>query len=137
MPDVIFPALQSPNWKLTRTPQWLTLRQESASGKLVRASLRSRPLWKWTLKNGVLQAQSTIADLQAIQDFFNDEAQGMANSFLWRDPEDTTIQDAAVQVDVDGVLYWRVALLEDAIDLERFAYELWQVGSISFSQVRN
>jgi hypothetical protein len=134
MADVVFPTLTSPNWKLTRTPQWSSIAQTSAAGRRYRAALRSRPLWKWTLKNGVLQADPTIADLQAIEDFFNARG-GTADSFLWQDPEDTTIGDPSVQVLNAGVYYWRVAFLADALDFERFAGHLWKLGSVSFSEV--
>src|SRR5689334_24417532 len=112
MPDILFPTLQSSNWKATRTSQWSTMTQTSAAGRRQRAALRSRPLWKWTLKNGVLQSDPTIADLQAIQNLFNSTL-GMAGSFLWRDPEDATIADTSVQVLSGGVYYWRVAFLAD------------------------
>jgi hypothetical protein len=130
----VFPTLKSNNWKLTRTPQWSSIVQTSAAGWSQRAALRSRPLWKWTLKNGVLQSDPTIGDLQAIEDFFN-SVDGMAGSFLWRDPEDATISDSAVQVLSGGVYYWRVAFLADELDFERFANHLWQLGTLSFSEV--
>src|SRR5947209_793075 len=91
MSNIIFPTLKSPNWKLVRSPFYKTMVQESASGnKYVTAALRSGKLMKWGLKNGVLQADSTIADLQAIQNLF-DTMLGMYDSFLFKDPESQTL----------------------------------------------
>jgi hypothetical protein len=125
--NIIFPVLKSSNWKMTRTPQFKTLIQTSASGLRTRAALQSAPIWKWTLKNGVLQAAPTIADLQAIESLFN-SMYGMYDSFLWRDPEFESL--------IPGYdTYYSVAFLTDALDFDRFAHELWELGTMSFQQV--
>src|SRR5690348_13538491 len=121
MSDTVFPTLVSSSWKMTRTPQWETGVQISASGVSCRAKYRSKPLWKWTLKNGILQSADTIADLQAIEGLYN-SLFGMYDSFLWPDPENSTIADGSVQVIVDGVSYWRVGFLKDDATFDRFAY---------------
>lgn len=125
MSDLAFPTLVSENWKLTRTPQFNTKVQISASGARTACGFRSTPLWRWTLKNGVLQSADTIADLQAIEGFVN-TLQGMWDSFLWTDPE--TLSSTTGEV--------RVALLADHHDFERLCHEIWQLGQISFQQVR-
>lgn len=125
MSDLAFPTLQASTWKLTRTPQFVTKEQLSASGARCAAAFRSTPLWKWTLKNGILQADDSIADLQAIEGFVNTLA-GMYDSFLWTDPEAPSFT---------GTNPTRVALLSDSPTFERFAYKLWQLGEISFEKV--
>jgi phage-related protein len=123
MSDLAFPTLISPNWKMTRTPQWMTKVQLASSGARTSAGLRSTPLWKWTLKNGVLLAAETVADLEAIEGFVNTLA-GMYDSFLWTDP------------DASGPGTVRVAFLSDAIQFERLSHQIWQT-SLSFEQVTN
>src|ERR1051325_7423240 len=130
----VFPTLVSSNWKLTRTPQFLTSVQLSASGVRTAAAFRSKPLWKWTLKNGVLQSVDTIADLQAIETLVNG-MQGMFGTFLWRDPDPSLVDDSSVMVSQNGINYWPVALIEDSADFERFAHQLWRLGKLEFGQV--
>jgi hypothetical protein len=133
MSSVVFPTLRSPNWKLTRTPTWSTVARTSSTGDRRRAPLRTKPLWRWTLKNAVLQSADTIADLQTIQDFYNARA-GQLDSFLWQDPESDSI---TLDPDISSTLgsYWPVAFTVDSIDFERFAYQLWQCGTVSFTEL--
>lgn len=125
MSDLLFPTLVSSNWKLTRTPQWITQVQTSVSGVRCSAGFRSSPLWKWTLKNGVLQAADTIQDLQTVESFFNLLA-GAYDSFLWQDPEPVSFTGGTV----------RVAFLQDAVDFDRLCGRIWQTGNLEFQQVR-
>lgn len=134
MSTTVFPTLVSSNWKLTRTPQWTTTVKSAVSGDRRRAALRDKPLWKWTLKNGVLQSDPAIGDLQAIEGLFNDMC-GRWDFFLWKDPEDDSIADADAQINILGTLYWPVAFLTDSANFDRFAYQLWQCGSLEFEQV--
>lgn len=127
MSNTVFPTLVSSNWAMTRTPQFHTLVQTSVSGVRTRAAMQSAPWWKWTLKNGVLQSHSTIADLQAIQNLFV-AMYGMYDSFFWKDPESTSLTPGYDT-------YWPVAFLSDSADFDRFAYELWKSGTLSFQQV--
>lgn len=128
MSNILFPTLRSPNWKLTRTPFYKTMAQESASGnKYITAALRSGKLMKWTLKNGVLQAADTIADLQAIQNLF-DSMLGMYDSFLWKDPESQTLTPG-----YDA--YHPVKFLSDSLDFDRLCGKIWELGEVSFRQV--
>lgn len=134
MSDIVFPTLASPNWKMTRTPVWHTLVQTSASGKRSRVGLSSAPIYKWTLKNGVLQAGDSIADLQAIELLFN-QMNGMNDSFLWNDPESSSIPNLSNLSLVSGV-YFRVAFLADEADFDRLCNQIWELGKITFQQVR-
>lgn len=127
MSNIIFPALRSPSWKLTRSPFYKTMAQESSSGKYVTAALRSGKLMKWTLKNGVLQAADSVADLQAIQNLF-DSMLGMYDSFLYRDPESQTLTPG-----YDA--YHPVKFLSDSLDFDRLCYQIWELGEVSFRQV--
>lgn len=124
MSDLAFPTLVSSNWRLTRTPQWISKIQVSASGIRGACGFRGSPLWKWTLKNGVLQASDTIQDLQAIELFVN-TLQGMYDSFLWTDPEQESFPDGVV----------RVAFLSDAPTFDRLCHEIWQTGKLEFQKV--
>lgn len=125
MSDLAFPTLVSSNWRLTRSPTFVTKVQLSASGLRSAAAFRSTPLWSWRLKNGVLQSDTTIADLQAIEEFIN-TLEGMYDSFLWSDSEVTSFA---------GTYPTRVALLKDSHEFERFAPRLWRLGEISFQLV--
>src|SRR5689334_6081123 len=111
----IFPTLQSPNWKLTRTPVWSSVARTASTLDRRRAPLRVKPMWRWTLKNAVLQSDVTIADLQTIQNFFNARA-GQLDSFLWRDPEQTSLpDDTTVMVNILGTYYWPVDFTVDSV----------------------
>lgn len=127
--DLFFPILKSPNWKMTRTPVWATQARTAVIGDRRRAPLQTDVIWKWTLKNGVLQSADTVADLQAIANLF-DQCYGMLGTFSWTDPEGLDL------VDENGATYagqmWEVAFTADSLDFERFAYRLWQLGTVSF-----
>lgn len=119
-----FPTLVSSNWKMTRSAQFFTKPQLSSSGKRTVAGLRSTPLYKWRLKNGVLQAADTIQDLQEIEGFIN-TLQGAYSSFYWTDPEQESIAGNP----------FLVAFTNDAIELQQLSYQIWQVGELAFQQV--
>jgi Conserved hypothetical protein 2217 (DUF2460) len=129
-----FPTLISSNWKMTRTPQWNTNVQTSSTRNRTRAPLQAKPLWKWTLKTGILQSAPAIADLQAITNLYN-AMQGRGDFFLWTDPEGDSIVDPSVQINISGTYYWPVAFTADAVDFDRFAYQLWECGTLEFEQV--
>lgn len=128
MSDIVFPKLVSSNWKMTRTPFFKTMVQESASGnKYATAALRSGTLWKWTLKNGVLQSACAIRDLQAIETLFV-SVYGMFDSFLWPDPEPCSITPGYIN-------YFPCKFLSDSVDFDRLCYKIWECGELSFRQV--
>lgn len=133
MSNQFFPTLHTSSWKLTRTPQWQTQVQTSVPGDRKRNPLQTKPLWKWTLKNGVLQ--SAYGDLQAIQDLFT-AMHGSLDWFLWKDPEGDSIVDPSVQINILGDYYWPVAFTSDSLDFDRFAFELWECGTLAFEQVK-
>lgn len=117
---------------MSRAPQWSTQVATGVSGDRKRAPLQEKSLWKWTLKNGILQ--TAIGDLQAIQDLFN-AMQGRWDYFLWLDPEGASIADPSQQINILGNSYWPVAFTHDSTDFDRFAYQLWGCGTLEFEQV--
>lgn len=127
MSDIVFPKLVSSNWKLTRAPFFKTMAQESVSGKYTTAALQSGVLWKWTLKNGILQSKCSIRDLQAVEGLFI-SMMGMYDSFLWPDPEPCSITPGYIN-------YYPCKFLSDSLDFDRLAYKIWELGEVSFRQV--
>lgn len=132
MSTIVFPVLKSSNWKMSRAPQWSTQVVTAVSGDRKRAPLQEKSLWKWTLKNGILQ--TALGDLQAIQGLFN-QMQGRWDYFLWLDPEGASIADPSQQINILGNSYWPVAFTHDSTDFDRFAYQLWECGTLEFEQV--
>jgi hypothetical protein len=128
-----FPALKSSNWKLSRTPQWKTQVATSSSGVHTRNPLQTSPIWKWTLKNGILRAADTIADLQAIQNLFL-QMYGRWDYFLWTDPEGASLIDQNIALGSNPT--FAVCFTHDTVDFDRFAHQLWECGSLEFEQIR-
>src|SRR4051812_15874433 len=95
MSNLSFPVLNSSNWKLSRTPQWKTQAATSSSGVHTRNPLQTSPIWKWTLKNGILRAADTVGDLQTIQNLFL-QMYGRWDYFMWSDPEGSSLIDPTI-----------------------------------------
>lgn len=90
MSNAIFPTLPGLSWNIIKTPQWSTRKQQSVSGKEIRMSNRSRPIWKFAMSYEVLRGGSAYAELQQLMGFFN-QRQGSFDSFLLQDGSDNSV----------------------------------------------
>jgi uncharacterized protein (TIGR02217 family) len=93
MSNAVFPTLPGLAWGVTKTPIWSTKVQRAASGRELRASYYSYPLWKFQLNYEVLRANA-LAELQTLVGFFN-ARQGSFDTFLYEDRDDKSVTDQA------------------------------------------
>lgn len=96
MSNAVFPDLPGIDIKVKKTPMWSTRVQTAASGKELRATLFSYPLYKITLSCNVLRAGAE-AELQNVIGFFNSR-KGRFDSFLFTDPLDSVMTDQQIGV---------------------------------------
>lgn len=89
MSNVTFPVLPGLAWSVVKTPQWSTRIQKTVSGREYRAAFFNVPLWTFKLSYEVLRAGGE-QELQQLVGFFN-ARQGSFDSFLYRDPTDSTV----------------------------------------------
>lgn len=108
MSNAIFPTLPGLKMGSTKTPIWSTKVQKSASGRELRASYYSYPLWRFSLSFEVLRSAADLAELQTLVGFFN-ARQGSFDSFLYQDPEDNTVTDQTFAMALSGQTQYRLA----------------------------
>lgn len=107
MSNAVFPTLPGLKWGLTKTPVWSTKVQQAASGRELRASYFSYPLWKFSLGYEVLRANA-LAELQTLIGFFN-ARQGSFDSFLYEDPDDKSVSNQVFGVAATGQTQYQLA----------------------------
>ncbi len=90
MSNTVFPTLPGLGWSVVKRPIWRTLTQSMVSGKELRASMMSYPLWQFDLTYEVLRAATAYQELQTLMGFFN-ERNGSFDSFLYADPNDESV----------------------------------------------
>ena len=89
MSQAVFPFMPGLKWGSVKTPMWSTKIQRAASGRELRASYYSAPLYKISLSYEVLRS-SALAELQTMVGFFN-VRRGSFDSFRYFDPEDNAV----------------------------------------------
>lgn len=90
MSSLVFPTLIGRRPNISRTAVYATGVQEAVSGVEYRANWRSRPRTRWGLEYEVLRSDLTNAEWQKLVGFFERHA-GAYDSFLFTDPEDSTL----------------------------------------------
>lgn len=93
MSNALYPTLPGLTWGMTKTPVWSTQVQKAVSGRELRASYFSYPIYKIKLKYEFLRSGAQ-AELQALMGFYN-ARQGSFDSFLLNDASDNTVTDQA------------------------------------------
>ena len=94
MSNAVFPLLPGLKQELTKTPQWATKSRSAMSGREVRQSFYSAPLWKINLSYEVLRTYTLVSELAEIVGFFN-ARRGSFDSFLFNDRDKNTVTDQA------------------------------------------
>lgn len=92
MSNSVFPDLPGLKIEIKRTPIWKTLKQESASGRVVTAALMTYPLRRYGLSFEFLRSGGGYTELQQVEAFFN-QHKGAYESFLFNDPDDNAVVD--------------------------------------------
>lgn len=90
MSNAVLPSMPGLGWSVIKTPNWKTIVQETASGKEVRQSLMTYPLWDFTLTFSVLRGANGYTEMTELAGFFN-ERQGMYDTWLFDDPSDDSV----------------------------------------------
>jgi len=100
--NAIFPKIRGLSWDISKTPEWSTKSKRSASGKTVRASFWSFPIWHFKLKYAYIRdSDAADSDLKTIIGFFN-QRMGAFDSFLYECPDDNTATNQVIALG-DGV----------------------------------
>jgi hypothetical protein len=89
MSPPIFPALPGLAYPVKRTPKWSGSRQESLSGKKVRTSFFSYPIWAYTLPFNILRSGSAFLEWQQLAGFIN-AVNGGTGLWLYNDVNDNS-----------------------------------------------
>lgn len=90
MSQALFPALPGLAWDVIRTPMWSTNIQKTVSGREVRSSFYSAPLYKYSLNYDVLRQGAALLEWQTLQDFYGARS-GDYDTFLFNDPNDNSV----------------------------------------------
>lgn len=90
MSNANFPTLVGVDSSVFKTPIWSTDVKKTASGREMRASFYSYPIYKFSLKFNVLRADAAQLEFQTLIGFFN-ARQGQYDSFLYTDPTDSVV----------------------------------------------
>jgi uncharacterized protein (TIGR02217 family) len=91
MSDALFPELPGLQWGRTRTALHKTGVRETPSGREFRTRWMSFPRWRYRLSYEVLRETEGLRELQTLVGFFNARG-GAAESFLYRDPDDGSVE---------------------------------------------
>lgn len=89
MSNAIFPTLPGLKWDVVKQPQFSTIVHRSISGKEIRGSFWSYPLWTFKVSFEVLRNDATN-ELKTLMGFFL-QRQGSYDTFLFEDPDDKTV----------------------------------------------
>ena len=89
MSNAVYPPMPGLSWPVAKIPQWSTRAQTSVSGKEIRVSFMSYPIWQFTLTYDVLRS-GVQKEYQQLVDFFN-ARRGSWDSFLFNDVLDNSV----------------------------------------------
>lgn len=95
MSTAVLPSLSGLGFEVKRTPVWDTIVQPAVSGKETRLALQTYPRWMWELPYEFLRSDPTNHEYQDLIGFFN-LRQGMADTFLYQDPDDNSVTGQAI-----------------------------------------
>jgi uncharacterized protein (TIGR02217 family) len=98
----VFPNLPGQTFMVNKGPSWTSTVKKAASGRLVRGSLQSAPIWQFKVAYEYLRDRApTTSELRNLLAFFNGQ-QGQFGSFYFLDPYDNAVAGQEVAV-ADGV----------------------------------
>jgi uncharacterized protein (TIGR02217 family) len=85
MSNAVFPlpsVTPGISWSFTKSPEWSTISQRSASGRETRIAVMAYPLWNFELTYQLLRSDAAHNELQVLLDFYN-ARQGSFDDFLF------------------------------------------------------
>lgn len=94
MSNLIFPQNAGLKLERTKTPEWKTVTQVTASGKETRTAMMSYPRWHFSLDYEFLQQELLKTELTDFIGFYN-QLKGAYDTFLYNDPYDNSVTDQA------------------------------------------
>ncbi len=98
----VFPLLPGRTFLSEKGPSWNTITKKAASGRQVRCSLQSTPIWQFKVAYEFLRdLPPTKEELATLWAFFNTR-QGQFGSFFYFDPTDNQVLNQQIGVG-DGV----------------------------------
>jgi uncharacterized protein (TIGR02217 family) len=94
----VFPTLTGMSFTVNKGPSWNTITKQAASGRQVRVSLQSSPIWKFKLAFEYLRDRSAAtSDVQNLWAFFN-SVSGQLGQFDFLDPYENAVLDQEIGV---------------------------------------
>lgn len=85
----VFPTLPGITFPVKRSPQWAGTKHDSLSGKRVRTSYYSYPIYLYEVAFNFLRTNATLLEWQTLAGFIN-QVNGGASPFLYADTNDNT-----------------------------------------------
>lgn len=95
MSNAVLPSFPGLMFDSTKTPTFNTRVQTAVSGREARAAFYSYPIWDFSLSYEFLR--ESVGEMQALAGFFMQRA-GQFDSFLYLDPNDNSVTDAAIGI---------------------------------------
>lgn len=87
----VFPFLSGQTFLALKGPKWATTVKQAASGRQVRSSLQSSPIWTFKVAYEYIRDRPPAqADIAALWAFYN-QRQGQFGSFYYWDPYDNAV----------------------------------------------
>jgi uncharacterized protein (TIGR02217 family) len=94
----VFPTLTGMSFTVNKGPSFHTLIKQAASGRQVRVSLQSSPIWKFKLAFEYLRDRAAAtSDVQNLWAFFN-SVNGQFNQFYFLDPYENAVSAQEIGV---------------------------------------
>lgn len=88
----VFPQLPGQDFMVARSPEWSTTILKAASGREIRSSIWSAPIYNFEVKHNLLRAKQSIPEVQKLMAFYN-ACLGSLGVFYYLDPEDYQVTD--------------------------------------------
>lgn len=101
MSNLVYPSLPGLAWEVRRTPTWSVVVRTTPTQREFRYTNQLYPRRRRTLQYDVLRAEPSLAELQALEGFFNRHRSAL-ESFLLDDPDDRSVTGQQFGV-TDGV----------------------------------
>jgi hypothetical protein len=86
----VLPSLIGVSWPVARTQRWDSVKQDNLSGKRIRSSLFSYPIYNYELKFNFLRSTVALQEYQQLKDFISTVG-GATNLWALNDANDNSV----------------------------------------------
>lgn len=86
----VLPSLIGVSWPVARTQKWDSAKQDDLSGKKIRSSLFSYPIYNYELKFNFLRSTASLQEYQQLKDFISTVG-GATNLWAFNDVNDNSV----------------------------------------------